>query len=520
MAASNWEMQSGDPARFAFKLSFLRNPHGGDDFAAPEEALSWGNFTVWAGGENLCAHIEQDEILDSAHWYMLPLLEWFVRNWDAIFHEEAPPLRNDGFTAAEILAKSKNPPISLKEVDEFEWMDKWTAWWDRHNLRSQREGGVFPDLYLRRFRDTLEVSTGGESLLCVPKEFSFLAPNRRYVVQLEEASDSLYKVLKGAAEELDRRLPDSSRIRKLISGIDDLSDPGRRDARMAWLARCEGDVVAYQRIAQAVGSAFSEAPAERYEEIAGRDRHKPLVAVGSAYAQLVFGAYSPSVTEQDVRALSHAVIHNYVADASDALNRLNLDLGLAGVKDLRPGEQGSRLGERASESLFSDQSTSWIDVRRAVAELGVTVSGLSLTDSKVRAVSVFGPTQSPAIFYNSQFKWGVTEEITRFTLAHELCHLILDRDYANELALASGPWAPLDIEQRANAFAASFLMPTWLLRQKLAQLNGDVAEFGVVVELATALHVSVTSVIDRLHNLGELDVYERNSLHTEWRRTR
>jgi hypothetical protein len=29
--------------------------------------------------------------------------------------------------------------------------------------------------------------------------------------------------------------------------------------------------------------------------------------------------------------------------------------------------------------------------------------------------------------------------------------------------VASGPWAPLAVEQRANAFAAAFLMPSWWL---------------------------------------------------------
>lgn len=42
----------------------------------------------------------------------------------------------------------------------------------------------------------------------------------------------------------------------------------------------------------------------------------------------------------------------------------------------------------------------------------------------------------------------------RFTLAHELCHLLIDRDSGSQLALVSGPWAPKAVEQRANAFAA------------------------------------------------------------------
>ena len=160
MAFGNWEMQAGDPTVFAFKIAFLRNPHGDDDRAAPEERESWGAFSVWAQGENLCAHTEQDEVLDSAHWYMLPLIEWFVDNWDALLHEERLPLSNAGLSAAQSLSISRRPPLSLKTVDEFEWLDVWAAWWERHCVRSSREGGLFPDLYLRRYRNRVRLFWG------------------------------------------------------------------------------------------------------------------------------------------------------------------------------------------------------------------------------------------------------------------------------------------------------------------------------------------------------------------------
>lgn len=62
----NWEMQAGDPADFAFRLAFLPNPHGNDDRAIPEERVPRGAFSVWAHGENLCAHVEQGEISTGA----------------------------------------------------------------------------------------------------------------------------------------------------------------------------------------------------------------------------------------------------------------------------------------------------------------------------------------------------------------------------------------------------------------------------------------------------------------------
>jgi hypothetical protein len=108
------------------------------------------------------------------------------------------------------------------------------------------------------------------------------------------------------------------------------------------------------------------------------------------------------------------------------------------------------------------------------------------------------------VFRNIRTRWGNSAEVTRFTLAHELCHLLLDREYADELAIASGPWAPLAIERRANAFAAAFLMPTWLLRDALASTSAPADDPDTIKSVSARLHVSASSLIDRLYNLGEI----------------
>ncbi|MGH3248264.1 MAG: ImmA/IrrE family metallo-endopeptidase [Trebonia sp.] len=104
----------------------------------------------------------------------------------------------------------------------------------------------------------------------------------------------------------------------------------------------------------------------------------------------------------------------------------------------------------------------------------------------------------------------------RFTIAHELCHLLLDREHGNELAIASGPWAPLDIERRAKAFAAAFLMPTWLLRDAITTSSAPVDDPETIRSVSTRLRVSKSSLIDRLYNLGEITFEERIQLRSVW----
>ncbi|MFC9482790.1 ImmA/IrrE family metallo-endopeptidase [Streptomyces griseus] len=518
MTVSNWEMQAGDPADFAFKLSFLRNPHGEQDRATPEEASSWGSFALWVAGENLSAHLEQSEVIEAAHWYMIPFLEWFTKNWDAIFHEEQLPLKNAGYSAAEAMALTKNPPISLKELDEFEWLDEWTAWWDRHSLRSAREGGLFPDAYMRRYGASLEISTGAEKLIGIPEEFTFLAPHRRYEVDLVRAAEVVYAVLQAASQELSRRLPESRRVAALIEDVAAIASESKTSNRMAWLAGLGADFEKYVSISSAVDQALSEVAEDVRQEITGANRVTALVVQGSAYAQLVYGAYSPSITRDDVMTLASALVKNHVDDASSWLNKLALSFDPIEVRELTPGEQGSWLGERACEMLAGRQEHSWIDVHSVLAALDILHEKISLSDQEIRAVSVFGPNQRPKVFCNTQTKWGQSREVERFTLAHELGHLLLDRNRASELAVASGPWAPLFVEQRANAFAAAFLMPTWLLRDHLAQINGNIRDLETISSLATRLHVSTSSMIDRLRNLGELDGVDRYQLKARWRR--
>jgi Zn-dependent peptidase ImmA (M78 family) len=515
MTFGNWEMRAGDPTVFAFSIAFMRNPHGDDDRATLEERESWGAFSLWVHGENLCAHIEQGQILDSAHWYMLPFIEWFVENWDALLHEERLPLLNAGLSAAAALSISRRPPLSLKDVDEFEWMDAWSAWWQRHCVRSSREGGLFPDLYVRRYRDLLELSTGTESLPGIPDDHVFLSPNRRYELDPIEIVDALFTVISSAAQELRRRLPSSPRIERLEAGIAGLFAANRGTARMAWLAGLGDDMDRYTQVANEIDTILGTVEPALREQITGVRRSTPLFVDGSAYARLLYGAISPTTTLTDVAMLTNLIVRNYVADATPWLSRFEIPLDVTEVSQLPPGEQGSWLGEQACE-LLGAGTESWVDIRAVLEALEVQSGTIDLSDDAIRAVSVFGPTQLPHIFCNRRTRWGQSPEVERFTLAHELCHLLLDREYGDELAVATGPWAPTAIEQRANAFAAAFLMPTWLLRNSLNRTGQPADDPETIRAVSTTLRVSGSSLIDRLYNLGELTFDDRIRLRSVW----
>lgn len=89
-----------------------------------------------------------------------------------------------------------------------------------------------------------------------------------------------------------------------------------------------------------------------------------------------------------------------------------------------------------------------------VTDLGITLTRVALQDSALRAVTLLHDDARAVIAINSTYEGGTTDHVVRFTLAHELAHLVYDRLQTATLAIASGPWAPRRIEQRANGFAA------------------------------------------------------------------
>ena len=131
--------------------------------------------------------------------------------------------------------------------------------------------------------------------------------------------------------------------------------------------------------------------------------------------------------------------------------------------DERAWKQGYQLAESCLEAIDGAITRELpVPVENLLAHFGISVESIVLHDQSVRAVALAGPKHRPAVLVNDNVAYR-SIQTRRFTLAHELCHILHDRNYGATLALASGPWAPVDVEKRANAFAAMLLMPTDLV---------------------------------------------------------
>lgn len=118
------------------------------------------------------------------------------------------------------------------------------------------------------------------------------------------------------------------------------------------------------------------------------------------------------------------------------------------------------------------------------------------TDSvPVDAVSLCVPNEDPIVLLNS----GTPAERRRFTLAHELGHMVMH--------VMPHP----DQEKQANRFAAELLMPVKDIRP---ELSGRVY-LPRLLELKAAWQVSAWALLRRAHGLGALSDWQYRTLAVE-----
>ena len=163
--------------------------------------------------------------------------------------------------------------------------------------------------------------------------------------------------------------------------------------------------------------------------------------------------------------------------------------------------------------------------RRASPENLLAAWGVAVTPfptaRNIEAISFWGAAHGPAILRNPESRrsgnWQDSYSLfggQRFTLAHELAHLLLDVDGAYPVAEVLGGNLPRAPEERANAFAAEFLLPEEVAGSSY-QRTANV--FEALVDLTRRFGVTRTlAAYQILKRFGEnspvLDVADFNSL--------
>jgi len=514
-----WQHLSGNTATFAIQVALEHDPDGGIG-CAPEESASWGSFKIWVKGANICEHTELGERVESVHWYLFPLFEWLVDHWNPLFHEERFPLAGHAVSGWSALRETRFPPRSYVAGESRKWEQDWYQWWKRHALRGARAGGLFPDLVIRRWRGKVELSIGSSPLPGVPEDFRFVVSEGHYRFDPLEVARPVHAVVCAAVEQMMITAPGSPRLASLRNRLRRVPTQAQKEEKLAWLVGLGGRkrqaMKAYRAFIADISDVADDAATRLFGEPNGL-----LVVPGSCHAGLMFGSVSPMISEEDVRTLGRLLLGLHEDERPECPLDDHVESVEIGPTKEDAWQGGYELADELTNAigLTTEGEDLRVDIKSILGDLAVTVSTIELTDQGIRAVSVAGPHHPPTILVNTRCEMTSRSETYRFTLAHELCHLLHDRSQGAMLAVASGPWAPGDLERRANAFAAMFLMPVDNVRAASRRSESDPGSSKWLIDVAGMLGTSLTATLEHAYNIGAIDDTDRQRLRWKVNRT-
>lgn len=214
---------------------------------------------------------------------------------------------------------------------------------------------------------------------------------------------------------------------------------------------------------------------------------------------LMFGGLNVIIGECDVRVLFNVLVQHRDGIESQKLNALASSPSI--YEYIQPYTHGYELAYQAREALGIDHYATYVDIEKILSDLVVTIRDETLQTNSVRGVAVAGVGFSPSILVNKSSGFNENKRGRRFTLAHELCHILFDRSSARRLSHISGPWASARVEKRANAFAAMFLATPHALEK--ASAPGDLRTR--IKQLSEEFEIGTRALLEHMRNLDLLN---------------
>jgi hypothetical protein len=314
-----------------------------------------------------------------------------------------------------------------------------TAFEEAHDL-SRAFGGVYdlPHFWMVREGDKVLCDTG-RRLWAVPFDACF--------TEFAAVGNRIADYLTRTAPDKWDRVVDAWHSRDQIQQIE----------LVAWSAGVDEQVAD-----ELVSSGLVEAPSSLSEAVNDND---PLLIAARMAGELP--------TEQIIRILEIAKsFKEHGADRLDDLGRRCRD-ALALLTGNVPAHSQGEAAAREVRSILEKGPSEPIDVFALVADLGVDVRIQAVDPSTFDGLAIAGGGYGPGAFLNAKSRRlgrdtaGLTDHSAlarnagaRVTLAHELCHLLLDREHALSAVEVLRSRMPASIEARAKAFAGEFLLPT------------------------------------------------------------
>lgn len=399
-----------------------------DDYgSAGPVGRTWGELQLWVGNTLIWGDAVGDRVQPQGlRWGWIDLLEFLAIAWPYLEEEETLPIEFDSAFDAprhlgELRGRARLRWRRLPEDRTENEAEQLQDFLQVHDLGEALHGAFPPSLLLLRQGRQMRIATAA----------------REWTLSFSDCMGVLMALADCVAER-----------------VGGLGDERSQLALKRWQGRDGLDVV--QRLA--VATALPAGQLERIWPLpldAGTSGLYELKAaarmIGNALSDRVLAKVLARVN--DVPAGKASGLHEPRALAAEIMNECTADA---------PYQQGYRLAEWLRED--GDSEAGRVDPAALLKQWGVDLQEIALDNPGLDAIAVWGEGRRPTVIVNAHGMRSKLPRGRRVTYAHELCHLLVDTDGALPAAEVLGGRVPPDVEKRANAFAAEFLLPRFQAR--------------------------------------------------------
>jgi Zn-dependent peptidase ImmA (M78 family) len=406
-----------------------------DDARTVEEATDGalrvlvGEIPVWFGTDEFTG----------VQWSWDGLLEHVASFWGRLWVEEAYPLNLDPDSPADLIKLAEERWEGLPSSKRDQEEDRLFEYSLIHDLSHACRGIELPSLWLMKEGNSIWIDWGGRRsrrlLPLLPTQQSLAALAECILRRISHLTDERANYLRSAWQSRTRTLSDASLLR-VVTGLD----------------------ASYLReLAPLVGSE-SQSQSKQLDILLAAARMAGRIASPDVIHRIM--ERTKSVPQVDVAQLD--------ALSEEAANKL------AEVEHEIPFGQGYHLAVWMRHKLDIVGREKRVYPDRILAKWGISVDKIDLGDytDELDAFAVWSKSHGPQIIINQKSNRSNSPGGRNFTLAHEICHLLVDRMTSLPLIEVLGGRVPEVPEKRANAFAAELLLPRRLAVEALEDDTG------------------------------------------------
>ncbi len=406
--------------KFKLKLSPVNN--GAERFTTAELTVYVDDEAIWpvAGAGEICLEIQVDD-----------LLSYFIEFWQPLALRQTYPI-----------AVAPESPLYARAEAERRWEG------------APSEVAEREDVLLSNFEEAHDLSRCFAGYFDLPPLWLLRAGDRMIVDSRAGAR----------ATSFDSSWAEISRIGDKI--VDHLGHRGDRWSRLieGWRQRDKGDPLSLL----AWSTSLDKKVAQKFVDARILLLPTSVIDAANDNDELRIAARMASAlpSEQIQKVLE--IVKGFAKGESPKLDKLSLETSAYiadGFARRRAHEQGEAAARFVREKLGLS-SKDRIEIWDILEDLGVARHSQPVEPTTLRALAVWGSRHGPAVLLNehggerrSRFDPGSSWS-ARVTLAHELCHLLLDHGHALSAVEILNGKMPLDIERRAKSFAGEFLLPS------------------------------------------------------------